>query len=261
MTSVYGQRIRYDVRPGRPGGVPLVLCCGIGASYEVLQPLVDALDPSLEIIRFDAPGVGGSPTGPVPYGFPWLALLVDRLVSRLGYDQADVLGLSWGGGLAQQLAFQHPRRVRRLVLVSTATGSIMVPGRPAVLTRMLTPRRFRDPAYAAGLAGHIYGGTARQHATEIQDAFRHQLAAGSARGYLYQLLAGAGWTSLPFLPLIRQPTLVLTGDDDPIVRPVNGRILAKLIPRADLHVFKGGHVELVTEAPRLAPVITSFLTR
>ncbi len=259
--TVHGQKIRYDVRPGDGDRTPLLLCCGIGASFEVLQPLVDALDPDLEVIRFDVPGVGGSPVGPVPYPFPALAWLVTRMLDRLGYDQADVLGLSWGGALAQQLAVQHRRRVRRLVLVSTATGMLMVPGRPAVLRKMLTPRRFADPEYAAGVAAFLYGGSARRHAGDIRTMFRAQQHAGSRRGYLYQLAAGAGWTSLPFLGLIRQPTLVMGGDDDPIVPLANARIMAGLIPRATLHVFHGGHVELVTEAPALAPVITEFLAR
>ncbi|MGH3463214.1 MAG: poly(3-hydroxyalkanoate) depolymerase, partial [Kribbellaceae bacterium] len=255
--TIIGQRIRYDVRPG--SGIPLVLLCGIGASYEVLQPLVDALDPSLEVVRLDVPGVGGSPAGPLPYGFPVLAWMVDKLLGRLEYGTVDVLGLSWGGGLAQQLALQHPRRVRRLVLVSTATGMLMVPGRPSVLRRMATPRRFRDPAYAAGMAAYLYGGSARHHAPDIRRMFGEQVAGGSLRGYLHQLATGACWTSLPFLPFIRQRTLVMAGDDDPIVPLVNGRILARLIPNAGLHVFPGGHVELVTEAASLAPVVSTFL--
>jgi poly(3-hydroxyalkanoate) depolymerase len=256
-TSVLGQRLRYDVRPGT--GTPLVLLCGIGASYEVLQPLVDALDPSLEVVRLDVPGVGGSPVGPLPYGFPPLAWMVNTMLGRLGYGAVDVLGLSWGGGLAQQLAFQHPGRVRRLVLVSTGTGMLMVPGRPSVLCKMVTPRRFRDPSYAAGVAAYLYGGSARHHARDIQRMFAEQVATGSRRGYLYQLAAGFGWTSLPFLPFVRQRTLVMAGDDDPIVPLVNGRILARLIPNARLHVFSGGHVELVTEAGSLAPVVSAFL--
>ena len=183
------------------------------------------------------------------------------MLTQLGYDEVDVLGFSWGGALAQQLAVQHRRRVRRLVLVSTATGVLMVPGRPATLLRMITPRRFRDPEYAAGVAGLLYGGSARRHARDILAVFRHQARGGSRRGYFYQLLAGACWTSLPFLGLIRQPTLILTGDDDPIIPVVNGRILARLIPDAELHVYHGGHVELVTEAPTLVPVITRFLSR
>ena len=85
---------------------------------------------------------------------------------------------------------------------------------------------------------------------------------GSARGagYLYQLAAGAGWTSLPFLPLIRQPTLILSGDDDPLIPLVNARLMRSLIPRSQLHVYHGGHLGLVTEAAELAPVVDRFLT-
>ena len=95
---------------------------------------------------------GGSPIPKVPYNFAMLAGLVGTLVDRLGYDRFDALGISWGGGLAQQLAFQYPRRCRRLVLASTGTGMLMVPARLSVLSKMLTPRRYRDPAYAQAIA-------------------------------------------------------------------------------------------------------------
>ena len=108
--SAGGQRIRVNVRQGT--GVPLVLCNGIGASLEVLDPLVEQLDGT--VIRFDVPGTGGSPTSLVPYGFPYLAWVLGRVLTKLEIGVADVLGLSWGGALAQQFAFQNPRRCRRL---------------------------------------------------------------------------------------------------------------------------------------------------
>src|SRR5882757_7378757 len=123
--SAGGQRIRVNVRHGT--GVPLELCNGIGASLEVLDPLVEQLDPDLTVVRFDVPGTGGSPTSIAPYGFPYLAWVLGRVLSKLGIGVVDVLGLSWGGALAQQFAFQNPRRCRRLVLVATGTGALMVP--------------------------------------------------------------------------------------------------------------------------------------
>ena len=71
--------------------------------------------------------------------------------------------------------------------------------------------------------------------------------------------AGAGWTSVPFLPLLRQPTLIMSGDDDPIIPLVNARLMHRLIPHSQLHIFHGGHLGLVTEAPQLAPVVDCFL--
>jgi poly(3-hydroxyalkanoate) depolymerase len=260
LIPVLGQQIRANVRMGT--GIPLVLCNGIGASLEVLDPLVAQLDPDTTVVRFDAPGTGASPDSPLPYGFPYLAAVLGRLLNKLGlHGPVDVLGLSWGGGLAQQFAFQHPRRCRRLILVSTGTGAIMVPGRPAVLAKMITPRRFLDHEYAAAIAGEIYGGTARTDPWVVKRLFDRQLMAGSRVGYVHQLLAGALWTSLFALPLIRQETLIIAGADDPVVPLANARILHRLLPHSTLHVHSGGHVDLITNAAELAPVIEMFRDR
>ena len=160
ILTIGGRAIRVAVREGTPGWPPLLLCNGIGASLELFQPFVDALDPRRPVIRFDMPGVGGSPAPVIPYHLATSASLLSGLLDQLGYQQADVLGISWGGGLAQQFALSRPDRVRRLVLVATGPGALMVPGNPRVLLRMLTPRRHRDPGYAARIAGELYGGSA-----------------------------------------------------------------------------------------------------
>jgi poly(3-hydroxyalkanoate) depolymerase len=254
--NVGGQRIRVDVHPGT--GVPLVLCNGIGASLEVLDPLVEQLD--CPVVRFDVPGTGGSPTSPLPYGFPYLAWVLGRLLSRLGIGVVDVLGLSWGGALAQQFAFQNPRRCRRLVLVATGTGAVMVPAHPRILAKMVTPRRFSDPDYAATIAGELYGGSVRAHGDDVARLFVRQLHAGSKVGYLHQLLAGSVWTSLFALRAVRQQTLIVAGTDDPIIPVVNARIMNHLLPHSRLHLHGGGHIDLVQNATELAPVIEGFLT-
>ena len=260
LVSVLGQQIRVNVRAGE--GVPLVLCNGIGAGLEVLDPLVAELDRDTPVVRFDVPGSGASPDSPLPYGFPYLAAVLGQLLKKLGFGgPVDVLGLSWGGALAQQFAFQHPRRCRRLILVSTGTGAVMVPGRPWVLARMLTPRRFLDHDYAAVIAGEIYGGKARSDPASVKRLFDRQLMAGSRIGYLHQLLAGAVWTSIFALPLIRQDTLIVAGTDDPIVPVVNARIMHRLLPHSTLHLHGGGHVDLITNATELAPVIETFRHR
>ena len=255
--SAGGQRIRVSIRPG--SGVPLVLCNGIGAGLEVLDPLVAQLDPHTTVVRFDVPGTGESPPSLVPYGFPYLAWMLGRVLTKLGLGVVDVLGLSWGGALAQQFAFQNPRRCRRLVLVATGTGALMVPAHPRVLAKMLTPRRFADPDYAASIAGDLYGGTTRGHGGDVANIFRTQLRAGSKVGYLHQLVAGSVWTSLFALPAIRQATLVVAGTDDPIIPIANAHIMNRLLPHATLHQHAGGHIDLVTNAAKLAPVIDKFL--
>jgi poly(3-hydroxyalkanoate) depolymerase len=259
ILKIGGRTIRVSVREGAPAWAPLLLCNGIGASLELFQPFVDALDPRRGVIRFDMPGVGGSPAPVVPYHLATLPSLLAGLLDQLGHEQADVLGISWGGGLAQQFAVSRPDRVRRLVLVATGPGALMVPANPRILLRMLTPRRHRDPGYAARIAGELYGGSARKNPGVARDLLHATTRLGPARGYYYQLIASAGWTSLPWLPRMRPPTLILAGDDDPIIPLVNARIMHRLIAQSQLHIYHGGHLELAADAGRIAPVVEAFL--
>jgi pimeloyl-ACP methyl ester carboxylesterase len=175
-----------------------------------------------------------------------LAPMLAGLLDQLGYTQADVLGVSWGGFLAQQFAVQCPARVHRLVLVATATGTLMVPSHP-------------DAGYAARISGELYGGGVRADPARAADLLHATTGMGPTRGYFYQLLAAAGWTSLQLLPLLRQPTLILAGDDDPIIPLVNARIMHQLIARSELTVYRGGHLGLVSGAKRMAPIVEAFL--
>jgi poly(3-hydroxyalkanoate) depolymerase len=260
--QVRGRQLRVAVRRARGSGpdrTPLLLMNGIGATIEVLQPFVDELPPAVEVIRFDVPGIGGSPLPVVPYHMTTLAPLVGQLLRRLGHERVDVLGFSWGGGLAQQFAVSQAGQCRRLVLVGTGTGLIMVPGRPQVLARMLTPRRHRDPGYAARIAAELYGGTMRNRPERAAEVLRAGFRHGPDRGYYYQLLAGFGWSTLPVLGLIRQPTLIVAGDDDPIIPTINAKIMQRGIPDARTHIYRGGHLALLTESAQLTPVIDGFL--
>jgi poly(3-hydroxyalkanoate) depolymerase len=261
LLTISGRAVRVVVREGDPGRPPLLLCNGIGASLELFQPFVDALDPRRGVIRFDVPGVGGSPAPLLPYRLSTLAPLLSGLLGQLGYPQADVLGISWGGGLAQQFALSCPDRVHRLVLVATGPGALMVPGNPRVLLRMLTPRRHRDSGYMARIAGELYGGSLRQSPSLARDLLRATTRQGPARGYSYQLMSTIGWTSLRRLRRLRPPTLILAGDDDPIIPVVNARIMHRLIPHSELHIYHGGHLELAAGAERIAPVVEGFLDR
>ncbi|TDG20079.1 poly(3-hydroxyalkanoate) depolymerase [Paraburkholderia silviterrae] len=253
-----GQLLRVGVRRGRDDGVPLLLFNGIGANLELVEPFAAALD-DVTVIVFDVPGVGGSPAPLIPYRFSTLAVLSEKLLTRLGYaGPVDVLGVSWGGALAQQFAHLYPRRCRKLILAATSPGVIMVPARLSVLAKLVGPRRYTDPAYLKEVGAEIYGGAYRRDATLLDEHSRH-IQAPRGRGYLYQLLAASGWTSLPWLGALRQPTLVMHGNDDPIVPLTNAKILAARIPKATLHVIDDGHLFLITRAREVAPLVKRFL--
>jgi poly(3-hydroxyalkanoate) depolymerase len=257
--DVKGQRLRVAIRPGNGTRVPLLLMNGIGVSLEVFQPFIDELDPGIEVIRFDVPGTGGSPRSFLPFRFSSLSYLITQMLDQLGHKQVDVLGISWGGGLAQQFAFQCRQRCRRLILVSTATGALMVPGRPSVLAKMATPRRYQDPTYMAEIATDIYGGDLQSN-PEFVRQMSHAIHSNEPLSYFYQMMAAMGWTSLPWLRLLRQPTLILAGDDDPIVPAINAKIMHRLIPHSKLYIYHGGHLGLLTHAEELTALIEEFLT-
>ena len=112
-----------------------------------------------------------------------------------------------------------------------------------------------NPLYTAP---EIYGGTTRSDPMMIKRVFDRQLMAGSRVGYMHQLLAGAGWTSVFMLPLVRQPTLIVAGSDDPIIPLANAKIMNRLLPNSALHIHDGGHVELIANAAEQARVIEEF---
>ncbi len=255
-----GFRLRAATRriaagAGRP---PLLVFNGIGANLELALPFIEALTRTDAMI-FDVPGTGLSPAPAMPYRPARLARVALAVVDAFGFaGPIDVAGVSWGGAMAQQFARQFPERCRRLVLASTSPGSIMVPARPRILLKMATARRYLKRGEMQRLAGELYGGAFR---TDPALALTHVrgLKAASRRGYLYQLAAMAGWTSLPWLRRLKQPTLVMAGRDDPLVPLVNARLLARLIPDARLVTVDDGHLFMLTRPDESARLIEDFL--
>ena len=260
ISSLYvdGQRLRVGIRRGDGESAPLLMFNGVGANLELVEPFIAAM-PDVEVVIFDIPGVGGSPPRMLPYRFSSIARLADKLLRKLGYvGPVDVIGVSWGGALAQQFAHQYPARCRRLVLAATSPGVIMVPGKLPVLWKLINPRRYRDPAYLKAVGGALYGGAYRSDARLLLVHGR-QTRSPRGRGYLYQLLAGWGWSSLWWLRSLPQPTLVMHGTDDPIIPLINARVLSWLIPMSRLYVIDDGHLFLISRAREVASVVRAFL--
>jgi poly(3-hydroxyalkanoate) depolymerase len=258
FVRVDGHLLRVSIRGE---GRPLLLVMGLGGNIEMWDPLEQALNGrGIQTIAYDASGTGDSPARLVPLRMAGLARQAAHLLGTLGFPVADVLGVSFGGAVAQELAHVHPERVRRLVLASTTSG-IGVPGYPVALAVLATPLRYYSPTFLRLTANALYGPATN----EDGDRFRAQVQARRARppslwGYTSQLVAGAGWTSLRWLHRLRAPTLVLSGGADRIVPPVNARILAARIPGARLEVVPGaGHLLLVDHAEHCGHSIADFL--
>lgn len=255
--DVDGLRLRYALRSGH--GTPLLLCNGIGANLELALPLAREI-PARPLVVVDLPGTGGSSASCFWPSMGRYARMLVQVMDQLGFrDHFAVGGVSWGGALAQRIARDQPARVTHLILLATSPGIFMVPGRPSALLRMLTPQRYLSSDYMTRHAGTLYGGEMRHRPARARE-HAAQMRAPSALSYLQQVLAMYQFSSLPWLHRLRCPTLVLSGDDDPLVRPVNARILAGLLPRARLEIIKGGgHLFLTQQAHQTAALIDGFL--
>lgn len=258
LVDVEDVRLRTSVRGEGP---PLLLITGLGASLDLAAPFEQHLAAQgRQVISFDAPGVGGSTAYRRPRRLPGVARTVAGLLDALGHEQVDVLGVSLGGAVAQQLARQAPDRVRGLVLAATSPGLGGLPGSPAVLASLATPRRYHDPDHYLRIAGRIYGGAARRDPAGLLHPAMAAFTPPSAWGYLGQLYAISGWSSMPWLHALPHPTLVMAGDDDPIVPVINSRLMAWRIPRSSLHIVRGGGHLFILEQPReIAATVVSFL--
>ena len=255
--DVEGIRLRVSIQ-GR--GRPLLLLNGIGAAFELLAPFRNALR-AVETIAIDMPGTGGSQALAFPRRLSAFADLANRALDLLGYHEVDVLGISWGGALAQEFARRHLGRLRRLVLAATTPGVISVPGSPQAMWALMTPRRYYSPSYFEQIAPILYGGIARTNPELLREhGHLRFIRPPSLRGYFNQMFALWGWSSLPWLPRIDRPALVIGADDDPIAPLANSRMIARRLPKGRLHVVPdGGHLFIITHAAEVGPVVERFL--
>ena len=216
-------------------GPPLLLINGLSSRSETWDPLLGELNDRY-VVAYDAPGIGESTTPCLPLSMAQLARVAEGVLDACAIDTADVLGYSHGGAVAQQLAFDCPKRINRLVLAATSCG---------------VGSTFGDPF-------SLVGRVASQWAHSIDGALG---SAATPLGLLWQMLAIGTWSSLPWLDQIETETLVLAGACDCLVPPSNGRLLAARIPNSRYRELAGVGHDLFhpSSASAAATEITAFL--
>ncbi|MBU2704468.1 alpha/beta fold hydrolase [Zooshikella marina] len=241
--NVGGYSIRVGIVPGNRHKTPILLFNGIATSFEFAQPFAQALD-DVTLITFDIPGVGGSPTPLMPPRFPQLSFLTEQLLDELNLGQVNVIGYSWGGALAQQFTYDHPQRVKQLILAATTMGMVAIPGLPMELFKLLKP-------------GILLGSLKKM---SIQQAAGCQwvIPQQGSRGFWYQLITGWGWTSAYWLRKIKTKTLLLAGDHDLMVPAINLKVMQQLMPNAQFRSISGDHFFMVTQPRACARMIGEF---
>jgi poly(3-hydroxyoctanoate) depolymerase len=238
-------------------GPPLLLLTGIGANIEMWEPAARHLT-GRRLIMLDMPGTGGSPALRVGLRMRGYAQLVTQVLDVLGLDRVDVLGYSWGGALAQQLAHQAPERVRALVLVATTPGLGGQPPSPWVLALMSSPARYYSRTYLRLTAPLLFGSSPGAAADSSHGRARLHRPP-SLVGYTQQLYAVSGWSSRWWLRQVDHPTLVIGARRDPLAPPRNAEILAAALPDARLEMVDGGHLFLFEDAEQGCALVEDFL--
>ena len=255
-----------DLNYERAGaGPPLLFISGTGGDLRTRPNVFDGpLAKAFDLLAYDQRGLGRSEKPDAPYSMADYADDAAALMAEQGWDEALVVGVSFGGMVAQELAIRHPARVKRLVLACTSPGGAGGASFPfheiehlkgEARARYLIPisDTRRDEAWAKAnpdqYAMFVAMGAADPYADEP----------GHAVGAHRQLVARAAHDTWKRLGQIACPTLVAGGRYDGIALPATQEKMAGRIPGAKLQFFEGGHLFMVQDRTAF-PAMASFLT-
>jgi 3-oxoadipate enol-lactonase len=261
-TTASGDQSIYYQRQGR--GRRLLFCIGSGSTVEGSALMIGAFARSFEMAVWDYRGMGQSTGPPDRYSMADCAGDALAVLDAVGWESAPVLGISFGGMVAQELAVTAPERIERLALLCTSPGGAggssyplhelegLSDGERAGRRRQLMDWRFDD----AWLASHPQD-LALVEALETRTADPDPAARA---GHLRQLEARRGHDVWDRLPSIDCPTFVGCGRFDGIAPPRNSAAMASRIARSELHTYEGGHAFLAQDRRSIGEV-TAFLNQ
>ena len=265
MTDIYlaaadGSRLAVSVAGEGPA---LLLIPGLGATRVVFDPVVPLLSRHFRTAVYDQRGIGASEITTEPFTTAQLGDDAAAVLDGLGMARAAVLGASFGGMVAQQLAVRHPERVDALLLAATGPGHahLAVPPQQAASDALLG-KGARSPEEAYRIACTVlYSRAFREgHAAFIEDQVRNRAAHPiAARSFQAQLAASRAHDVWDELPSIVARTAVLHGGDDAVMPVANAALVAGRIPGALLEVFDGaGHLFFHEQPQRTADSVIAF---
>jgi 3-oxoadipate enol-lactonase len=263
MSTVEANGVKlYYERHGT--GPRLLFLNGSGTTIETTRAMFSMFDPSFDFLTLDARGLGLSSPVTRPYAMADLAADALAVMDAEGWDSACVLGVSFGGMVAQELAVTAPERVERLALLCTSPGGpdrssyplheleALPAERRSQLLRQLIDTRFDDAWLGAHPNDAALAAMLASQEPE-PDPQRRQ-------GVLEQLAARRTHDVWDRLSAITSPTFIGCGRYDGIAPPVNSEAMASVIAGAELHEYEGGHLFFVQD-PRSVPDVIEFLLR
>jgi pimeloyl-ACP methyl ester carboxylesterase len=255
VTIVNGVRINFKVE-GR--GEPLVMIAGFSASRSSWAPQILFFKKHYQVITFDNRGAGKSDKPDGPYSTMMMADDTVKLMDHLGITKANIMGISMGGMIAQEVGINYPERIQKLVLACTFSCKDETSGDTADQVKLLG---LSAQKMAAGMARLAVNKPLNRFFLGILAAIGATFtSASTGRGLKAQREACNNHNALGRLPLIKAPTLVIVGTDDRIIKPVSSDVIAGKIPGAKLVKIEGGsHMLSMEMKDRFNKEILDFL--
>src|SRR5215469_975728 len=259
QATINGITIAYELRGS---GAPLVMIHGAQGDQTMFAGLAAAFAPSYRVLTFDQRGTGLSDKPDVTYTIAMIADDTAALMDHVGFADAHILGVSMGGMIAQEFALRHPKKVRSLVLGCTTPGGAKsiqaaATAMSAYSTReMPAEERGRALAEAAFTKGYI-----DKHPELVPSMIEQRKNRPiDPIGFKHRMEAAQGHDVYERLPLIKCPTLVITGKEDALIPWENSRIIAQRIDGAQLTILEpAGHCFWLEQPEKSHDAIASFL--
>jgi pimeloyl-ACP methyl ester carboxylesterase len=245
-------------------GPPVLLISGQGMTLDAWWRTVPELSGSFQVLTFDNRDIGRSSRWPLPYVVAQMADDAVAVLDAARVERAHVYGLSLGGMVAQELALRYPERVGALVLAATtAGGPEAVLARPQPLTFFVRVGAMAPEEAEWAAVPYNYGlHTRRDHGERIaEDIARRVEHQTDTVAYLHQVAAAASHNTVGRLGSLHLPTLVVHGEEDAVMPPRNGELLAEGIPGAEFKLWPGAGHLYVTDEPEADRYIRQFLVR
>jgi pimeloyl-ACP methyl ester carboxylesterase len=236
-----GIRFAYR-RFGKTGTVPLLLLGYFNSNMDGWDPRVtNSLAADHEVILFDNAGVGAS-GGETPYTVVEMTQHCVAFCRALGLDAIHIMGFSLGGMIAQQLAVEHPRLVQRLMLLGTGPRG----GEGMTFTELSAEEQADPEAFLLGAffsPSEASQSAGREYMKRLDLRTNDRDLPVSKNSAEAQLAAIREWGTIPAtgrfstLKHIPHRTLIVHGNKDIVVAPINALILAEHLPNALLVVY------------------------
>jgi 3-oxoadipate enol-lactonase len=252
-----GAKIYWDERGH---GDPVLLIMGLGYPSDMWHRTRPVLDAHYRTIVLDNRGVGRSDMPPGPYPIDLMASDAVAVMDAAKVERAHVFGISMGGMIAQELTLHNPGRARSLILGCTAAGGPTAVRAEPQVTQMLMARGYQSPDEAAEAALPFIYDAATPRARIDEDLAVRRPWFPRPEAYIAQLTGILAWEAYSRLPEIKAPTLVIHGQNDRLVPPGNGQLIAQRIPGAKLVLLpNAGHIFPTDQSEASHRAILDFL--